>query len=267
MLVIFILKRYPQRFTALMTNAIWKSDLIIGLDTMLTIANRLQHARETIDSAAHTVGRDPNHITLLAVSKTKPISDIKEAFQAGQRCFGENYVQEGVEKIQALAEFSSIQWHFIGPLQSNKTRDVAEHFAWVQSLDRLKIAQRLNEQRPDHLPALQVCIQVNISEEASKSGILSDQVNAFAAQIAALPRLCLRGLMAIPAATQDQQAQADAFAKMAVLFHQLQQSYNSVDTLSMGMSGDMQPAIQAGSTMVRIGTAIFGKRENNAPPQ
>lgn len=233
---------------------------------MLTIANRLQHARNTIGSTARNAGRDPNHITLLAVSKTKPISDIKEAFQAGQRCFGENYVQEGVEKIQALSDLSSIQWHFIGPLQSNKTRVVAEHFAWVQSLDRLKIAQRLNEQRPHNLPALQVCIQVNISEEESKAGIVSEQVSAFAAQIAALPRLCLRGLMAIPAATQDQQTQADAFAKMSALFHQLQQRYNRVDTLSMGMSGDLQPAIHAGSTMVRIGTAIFGEREKKAQP-
>lgn len=231
---------------------------------MLTIANRLQTARDAISLTARTAGRNPDDITLLAVSKTKPISDIKEAFQAGQRCFGENYVQEGIEKIQALSDLPQIQWHFIGPLQSNKSRVVAENFDWVQSIDRLKIAQRLNEQRPSHLPPLQVCIQVNISGENAKSGVSGNEVTALAEQIAAMPNLCLRGLMAIPAATKDEQAQASAFGKMALLYGELAQHYASVDTLSMGMSGDMNSAIHSGSTMVRIGTAIFGERTKKA---
>jgi len=234
---------------------------------MLTIANRLQSALDSINSTALAVDRDPNSINLLAVSKTKPIAAIKEAFQAGQRCFGENYVQEGVEKIQALADLSDLQWHFIGPLQSNKTRVVAEHFDWVQSVDRLKIAQRLSDQRPDNLPDLQVCIQVNVSGEASKSGVApgEGEVEALAAQIAALPNVCLRGLMAIPAATKDEQEQTLVFDHMHSLFKQLQQQFKTVDTLSMGMSGDMAAAIKSGSTMVRIGTAIFGAREKKQP--
>lgn len=233
---------------------------------MLTIANRLQSALDSINSTALAVDRDPNSINLLAVSKTKPIAAIKEAFQAGQRCFGENYVQEGVEKIQALADLPGLQWHFIGPLQSNKTRVVAEHFDWVQSVDRLKIAQRLSVQRPENLPDLQVCIQVNVSGEASKSGVTlgeggEGEVDALAAQIATLPNVCLRGLMAIPAATKDEQEQTLAFEHMHSLFKQLQQQFKTVDTLSMGMSGDMAAAIKSGSTMVRIGTAIFGARE------
>ena len=232
---------------------------------MLTIANRLQSALDSINSTALAVDRDPNSINLLAVSKTKPIAAIKEAFQAGQRCFGENYVQEGVEKIQALTDLPGLQWHFIGPLQSNKTRVVAEHFDWVQSVDRLKIAQRLSDQRPDNLSDLQVCIQVNVSGEASKSGVTPGEVEALAAQIAALPNLCLRGLMAIPAATKDEQEQTLAFDHMHSLFKQLQQQFKTVDTLSMGMSGDMAAAIKSGSTMVRIGTAIFGAREKKQP--
>lgn len=236
---------------------------------MLTIANRLQSALDSINSTALAVDRDPNSINLLAVSKTKPIAAIKEAFQAGQRCFGENYVQEGVEKIQALADLPDLQWHFIGPLQSNKTRVVAEHFDWVQSVDRLKVAQRLSAQRPDKLPDLQVCIQVNVSGEASKSGVAlgerEGEVEALAAQIDALPNLCLRGLMAIPAATKDEQEQTLAFDHMHNLFKQLQQQFKTVDTLSMGMSGDMAAAIKSGSTMVRIGTAIFGTREKKQP--
>lgn len=228
---------------------------------MLTIANRLQTALESIQTTAHSAGRAPSEITLLAVSKTKPISAIKEAFQAGQRCFGENYVQEGVEKIQALAVCSDIEWHFIGPLQSNKTRVVAEHFDWVQTVDRLKIAQRLNDQRPSHLPPLQVCVQVNISGEMSKSGVMPSEVSELANAIAQMPNLRLRGLMAIPAATDDKTAQRATFAQMHELFKQLSHQVSSVDTLSMGMSGDMDSAIQAGSTMVRIGTAIFGARE------
>lgn len=232
---------------------------------MLTIANRLQSALNSVNSTALAAGRDPSGITLLAVSKTKPISAIKEAFQAGQRCFGENYVQEGVEKIQALAGLPGLQWHFIGPLQSNKTRVVAEHFDWVQSVDRLKTAQRLSDQRPASLPALQVCIQVNVSNEASKSGVAPNEAEALATHIASLPNLCLRGLMAIPAATKDEQEQLRAFEHMQQLFQRLTTQFNSVDTLSMGMSGDMTAAIKSGSTMVRIGTAIFGAREKKQP--
>lgn len=203
-------------------------------------------------------------VSLLAVSKTKPFSDILEAYQVGQRQFGENYVQEGVEKIQQAQQqnLTDITWHLIGPLQSNKTRIVAEHFDWVQTIDRYKIAERLNQQRPAHLPPLQVLIQINISDESSKSGIHPQQLIELADQIVQLPRLQLRGLMTIPAPTEDSQQQQKAFSQMAELFQQLQQRYPTlpIDTLSMGMTDDMQNAIICGSTMVRIGTAIFGKR-------
>ena len=225
------------------------------------IADRLQSALETIDKAAQSVNRQPNEIRLLAVSKTKPAMMVQEAWQAGQRAFGENYVQEGLQKIQDCRELSGIQWHLIGPLQSNKCKPVAEHFDWVQSVDRRKIAQRLNDNRPANLAPLNVCLQVNISGESSKSGLSAEQVKSLAQEIHdAMPRLCLRGLMAIPSNTDDDARLSAEFKQMQALFSQLQQSYDRVDTLSMGMSGDMAQAIANGSTMVRIGTAIFGAR-------
>lgn len=230
---------------------------------METIAERLKSALESLKQTALNANRAPNSVQLLAVSKTKPVSDIVLAYEAGQRLFGENYVQEGVEKIQALQELSDIEWHFIGPLQSNKTRQVAEHFDWVESVDRLKIAQRLNGQRSAH-KKLNVCIQVNISHEGNKSGISPDQIFDLATQIALLPNLELRGLMAIPAADQSLQQQRETFSNMFTLYSELQSHFPTIDTLSMGMSADMQGAIKAGSTLVRLGTAIFGPRQAKA---
>jgi pyridoxal phosphate enzyme (YggS family) len=231
---------------------------------MTTIADRISIAQSRINQAAQNCSRSPDEINLLAVSKTKPVSDIIAAYQAGQRLFGENYVQEGETKINALqADYPDIEWHFIGPLQSNKTKIVAEHFDWLHTLSRGKIAQRLHEQRPSDKSPLNVCIQVNISQEESKSGINSANfadVATLALTIASLPHLKLRGLMAIPTATADVQLQQQEFSQLKQLFDQLKQQYPSVDTLSMGMSGDMDIAIANGSTMVRIGSAIFGER-------
>ena len=230
---------------------------------MNDIAHNLAQVRDKISDAAARCGRDPEEITLLAVSKTKPASAIEEAIAAGQVAFGENYVQEGVEKIRYFQEAgaSSLQWHFIGPLQSNKSRLVAEHFDWCHTVDRLKIATRLSEQRPSHLPPLNVLIQINISDEQSKSGILLQALDALAAEIAALPNLRLRGLMAIPAPESEYVRQFAVAQQMAVAFTRLKTQYPTVDTLSLGMSDDMEAAIAAGSTMVRIGTAIFGARD------
>lgn len=216
-----------------------------------------------ISGAAARCGRAPEEVTLLAVSKTKPASAIEEAIAAGQRAFGENYVQEGVEKINHFqqAGVSGLQWHFIGPLQSNKSRLVAEHFDWCHTVDRLKIATRLNEQRPAHLPPLKVLIQINISDEQSKSGIPLEALDGLAAEIAELPHLELRGLMAIPAPESEYVRQFAVARQMAVAFARLKTRYPTVDTLSLGMSDDMEAAIAAGSTMVRIGTAIFGARD------
>jgi len=229
------------------------------------ISKNLQDVQARIAAAAQDCGRSSEEVTLLAVSKTKPASDVALAIDAGQLAFGENYVQEGVDKI---AHFSGHQpplvWHFIGPLQSNKSRLVAENFDWCHTIDRLKIAQRLNDQRPASLPALQVLIQVNISDESSKSGITLAEVPALAAQICEMPRLQLRGLMAIPAPEPDNAKQLAVFKQMAAAFTQLQLSHPQVDTLSMGMTDDMPAAIAAGSTMVRIGTAIFGARDYSA---
>lgn len=228
---------------------------------MSVIAANLQAVKNDIAAAAQQAGRTPGDVTLLAVSKTVSAGRVREAFDAGQRAFGENYVQEGVEKIAALdALRSQIQWHFIGPLQSNKTRTVAEQFDWVHAVDRLKIAERLSAQRPAGLPPLQVCIQVNISGEDTKSGVAPDEVPALARAIAALPHLRLRGLMAIPAPTADSDDQRRPFAALRALLDQLRQSGLEVDTLSMGMSADMDAAIAEGATLVRIGTAIFGAR-------
>ncbi|AWB67487.1 YggS family pyridoxal phosphate-dependent enzyme [Saccharobesus litoralis] len=234
---------------------------------MNTIAERLEIARTNLTKYASNAQRKADEIQLLAVSKTKPIADIEQAYAAGQRLFGENYVQEGIEKIQALSQLTDLDWHFIGPLQSNKTKPVAEHFNWVQSLDREKIAKRLNEQRPSNKPKLNVLIQVNVAAENSKSGVLPEQVAALANYISQLPNLCLRGLMAIPVNTQDENEQNQHFAAMKSLFEQLKNQYSTIDTLSMGMSQDSKTAIANGSTMVRIGTAIFGVRESKPTQQ
>ncbi|WP_102797984.1 YggS family pyridoxal phosphate-dependent enzyme [Bowmanella denitrificans] len=231
---------------------------------MKTIAERLQSALESIAQHCTALNKSPQQVALLAVSKTKPVEAIEQAYAAGQRLFGENYVQEGIEKIHSLQHLKDIQWHFIGPLQSNKSKAVAEHFDWVQSVDRLKIAQRLSAQRPPKKAPLQVLLQMNISGEDSKSGVTdSAGLLALAEEVNALPNLTLRGLMAIPAPQQHEEAQRQVFKQLHQLFELLRARYPQVDTLSMGMSGDMQAAIQAGSTMVRLGTAIFGERQKN----
>ncbi|RSB17368.1 YggS family pyridoxal phosphate-dependent enzyme [Citrobacter farmeri] len=230
---------------------------------MNDIAHNLAQVRDKISAAASRCGRASEEVTLLAVSKTKPASAIEEAIAAGQQAFGENYVQEGVEKIRHFREkgIAGLQWHFIGPLQSNKSRLVAEHFDWCHTLDRLRIATRLNEQRPTELAPLNVLIQINISDENSKSGIPLEELDALAAEVAELPNLRLRGLMAIPAPESDYVRQFEVARQMAVAFTGLKTRYPDVDTLSLGMSDDMEAAIAAGSTMVRIGTAIFGARD------
>ena len=230
---------------------------------MNDIAHNLAQVRDKISAAATRCGRASEEITLLAVSKTKPASAIADAIEAGQHAFGENYVQEGVDKIRFFQEQgkTDLQWHFIGPLQSNKSRLVAEHFDWCHTIDRLRIASRLNDQRPEALPPLNVLIQVNISDENSKSGIALEELDALAADVAALPRLTLRGLMAIPAPESSYERQFAVAQQMAVAFEALKARYHTVDTLSLGMSDDMEAAIAAGSTMVRIGTAIFGARD------
>lgn len=230
---------------------------------MNDIAHNLAQVRDKISAAATRCGRAPEEVTLLAVSKTKPASAIAEAIAAGHRAFGENYVQEGVDKIRYFQELgnSDLQWHFIGPLQSNKSRLVAEHFDWCHTLDRLRIATRLSEQRPAGLAPLNVLIQINISDENSKSGIALNELDTLAEEVASLPGLTLRGLMAIPAPESSYERQFAVAQQMAVAFEALKARYSTVDTLSLGMSDDMEAAIAAGSTMVRIGTAIFGARE------
>ena len=224
---------------------------------MSTIAGNIAQVEARIRAAALAVQRDVTSIHLLAVSKTKPAGALREAHAAGIRDFGENYLQEARAKQVELADLP-LCWHFIGPIQSNKTRDIAEHFAWVHSVDRLKIAQRLSEQRPADLPPLNICIQVNVSGEASKSGCTPTDLPALAAAINALPRLKLRGLMAIPEPTEDRAEQDAAFAAVRTL----QESLNmGLDTLSMGMSHDLESAIAQGATWVRIGTALFGARD------
>lgn len=231
---------------------------------MSSIQQNIEQVTNQIHSAELKCGRQQGSVQLLAVSKTKPVTAIADALAAGQKAFGENYVQEGVEKVQYFSEHyndSGIEWHFIGPIQSNKTRPVAENFAWVHSVDRKKIAQRLNDQRPASQPSLNVLIQVNTSGEASKSGTNDEEVFALAELISALPNLTLRGLMSIPANVSDYQSQLAAFNQLSQLQQKLAAKYPQIDTLSMGMSGDMQAAVEAGSTMVRIGTAIFGARD------
>ncbi|TMP47333.1 YggS family pyridoxal phosphate-dependent enzyme [Pseudoalteromonas sp. S1688] len=227
---------------------------------MVTIAERLTSAYARIAEAAHKAQRNSNDITLLAVSKTKPATDIMAAYEQGQRQFGESYVQEAVDKIAQLDTFSDIVWHFIGPIQSNKSALVAANFAWVQSVDRLKIAKRLNSQRPETMPPLNVLIQVNISEEEAKSGCHPNEIAELAQYIDQCVHLKLRGLMAIPAKSDDANTQIQYFEQLQTCFDKLQTQYPHIDTLSMGMSNDVEAAIAAGSTMVRIGTDIFGTR-------
>jgi len=226
---------------------------------MSAIATNLQAVRERIAKAARAAGREPAGITLLAVSKTKPLSDILCAADAGQWAFGENYAQEGVDKMLAAVD-RNLGWHFIGPLQSNKTRLVAEHYHWVHSIERLKIAQRLSDQRPRQLPPLQVCVQVNVSGEASKSGCAPAEALALCQAISVLPGLCLRGLMAIPEASDDTEAQRAPFRQLREMAELIRAAGVPLDTLSMGMSHDLEAAIAEGATIVRIGTAIFGER-------
>lgn len=227
---------------------------------MTSIAANLQAVRARIAAASVAAGRRPESVQLLAVSKTWPAASVREAVAAGQGAFGENYVQEAVDKAAALAGLD-LEWHFIGPLQSNKTRRVAENFAWVHSVDRLSSAERLAAQRPPGLAPLQVCIQVNVSGEASKSGCAPDQAATLAHAVAALPRLCLRGLMAIPEPSADSRLQRSRFALLRQLRDRLNAEGLRLDTLSMGMSHDLEAAIMEGATIVRIGTAIFGRRE------
>lgn len=226
---------------------------------MTTIASNLQAVRDAIAAAAISADRHAGEITLLAVSKAVAPAALREAYQAGQRCFAENYVQEALDKISVLQDLA-IEWHYIGPIQSNKTRAIAENFSWVHSVDRLKIAERLSEQRPAHLPPLQICLQINISGEASKSGVAVDDAEILARAIAALPRLKLRGLMAVPAPADEATAQRLPFAQLKELYGRLNRGGMQMDTLSMGMSHDFAAAIAEGATMVRIGTAIFGER-------
>lgn len=226
----------------------------------MSISHNLATISQQIQQLSTQFERPENAVKLLAVSKTKPIEAIESAIAAGQRAFGENYVQEGVEKIQHFAGQNGLEWHFIGALQSNKTRVVAEHFDWVQTIDRLKIAERLNDQRPAGLPPLNVLIQINISDETSKSGISPAEMLSLAREISRLPNLKLRGLMAIPKPESETARQKIALQAMQTLFQQLQAEFDGIDTLSMGMSDDMAAAIECGSTMVRIGTAIFGAR-------
>ncbi|WGE52125.1 YggS family pyridoxal phosphate-dependent enzyme [Actinobacillus equuli] len=225
----------------------------------MSISQNLSQINQQIQQISQQFNR--TNVRLLAVSKTKPVEAIEEAITAGQTAFGENYVQEGVEKIAYFAQQSNLEWHFIGPLQSNKTRLVAENFDWIQTVDRLKIAERLNAQRPANKAPLNVLIQINISDEQSKSGIQPEELDELAKAISQLPNLRLRGLMAIPKPESEAEQQKIALRKMQQLFDRLQVEFEGIDTLSMGMSDDMQSAIECGSTMVRIGTAIFGARD------
>lgn len=224
---------------------------------MDTVAERFQHIRSQIRHAISIAGRPRDSVQLLAVSKTKPASDIAILYRLGQRHFAENYLQEALIKQQQLAAFN-ITWHFIGPIQSNKTRLIATHFAWVHSVDRLKIAQRLSEQRPAHLPALNICLQVNISEESSKSGVSLDALPELVDAVSHLPHLRLRGVMAIPEPESNYAKQRQPYRRLYQAVQQLNRP--ELDSYSFGMSGDLKAAIMEGATMVRIGTALFGER-------
>ena len=227
---------------------------------MTMIAQNLNQVHDRIAAACTQARRNPQEVMLLAVSKTFPVEAVVQAYDAGQKVFGENYIQEGVQKIDALRHLP-LEWHCIGPIQSNKSRLVAENFDWVHTIDRFKIAQRLSEQRPAHLPPLNVCIQVNIDAGANKAGVVPQDALELAQQITILPHLRLRGLMSIPEPTADFAAALEVHQQAKVLFDQLNAQGLALDTLSMGMTADLEAAISAGSTMVRVGTAIFGGRE------
>ncbi|UXH79290.1 YggS family pyridoxal phosphate-dependent enzyme [Roseateles amylovorans] len=233
---------------------------------MATISENIQQLRARMERACEQASRPVHSVTLLVVTKTFPAEDVRAAFEAGERRFGENYVQEGIDKIASLADLrAQVEWHLIGPLQSNKTRVVAESFDWVHSVDRLKIAQRLSEQRPPELPPLQLCLQVNISGEASKSGVAPADVPALAQAVEALPRVRLRGLMAIPEPAASLAEQREPHRALAELLAALNRDGLALDTLSMGMTADLEAAILEGATVVRVGTAIFGAR--TPPPE
>jgi len=233
---------------------------------MFSIADNLTNVRQRIKKAQIAANRDLASVQLLAVTKTRSAEDLVTAMQSGLSCFGENYVNEAVSKQKVLRSlctedaYQALVWHFIGPVQSNKTKTITEQFDWVQSIDREKIAQRLNDQRPHDLPPLNVCIQVNINHEENKSGLNVQEVEALAKLISSLPHLKLRGLMTIPKAVQSPDALQGSFLEMETLFKQLKAIYPDIDTLSMGMSSDIEAAINNGSTMVRVGTALFGQR-------
>jgi pyridoxal phosphate enzyme (YggS family) len=229
---------------------------------MTELNNRLRTILDNINLAEKQAAIMPNSVELLAVSKTQPAEVIRQAAEAGQRYFGENYLQEALIKIDSLKDLD-LEWHFIGPIQSNKTKDIAENFDWVQTVDRFKIAQRLDNKRPKNRGKLNICIQVNIDNESTKSGIAATELFDLAEHISQLNNLLLRGLMIIPTHTDDPLQQRRSFRQAQLLFKQLAEIYPSVDTLSMGMSGDMTMAIAEGSTMVRIGTAIFGMRHTS----
>jgi PLP dependent protein len=224
------------------------------------ISDNLNSVKAQIAAASAEFGRAEGAVSLLAVSKTFAPEAIEQAYAAGQRLFGENYIQEAVEKVLLLAHLSGLEWHMIGPIQSNKTRLVAEHFHWVHTVDRLKIAQRLSEQRPAGLPPLQLCLQVNIDGGVNKSGCLPSEALELAQAVSMLPHVQLRGMMVIPEPAIDFEASCAVLASAQVLFHSIQRHLPQIDTLSMGMSGDLRAAVKEGSTMVRVGTAIFGAR-------
>ncbi|UZE98083.1 YggS family pyridoxal phosphate-dependent enzyme [Alkalimarinus alittae] len=226
---------------------------------MISIADNVKNVSQRIQKATKLASRDEKSVQLLAVSKTRGPEELKMAIQSGLTQFGENYLQEALVKIEALQEFPLV-WHFIGPIQSNKTRAIAEHFDWVHSVDRLKVAQRLSTQRPSHKEPLNVCIQVNINDENAKSGIPLSEIDALSEAISKLPNLELKGLMTIPASSQSESDLRNSFKQMSAAFERLKQRHPSVDTLSMGMSGDIEIAIEEGSTLVRVGTALFGAR-------
>src|SRR4249920_1329182 len=236
------------------------------MEPITTVASRLQAVKDRITRAARSVNRQPNEITLLVASKTHPTERVREAWLAGQTIFGENYLQEALAKMPALADLP-IQWHFIGPIQSNKTKRITENFAWVHSVDRIKIADRLAKDRPESLPALQICLQVNVSGEDSKSGVAPEELAHLAAHVVRLPRLKLRGLMAVPEVTTATALQRSQFHMLWELFDRLKRDGYELDTLSMGMSEDMDIAIAEGATMVRIGTAILGPRRYLIPEE
>lgn len=228
---------------------------------MTTIEANLRKVRSRIASACNAHHRPHDQVQLLAVSKTFPVEDIRQAFACGQTAFGENYIAEALDKIRLLQDLP-LQWHCIGPIQSNKTRQVAEHFDWVHTIDRLKTAQRLSEQRPTHLPPLQVCIQVNVDGGANKSGVTPQEALALALDVAKLDGLQLRGIMCIPEPAPDFEAQCALFKRAKAVFDQINTAGLGLDTLSIGMSADLEAAIASGSTLVRLGTAIFGGRLN-----